>query len=526
MQHYPVVLSILTLSILLILALFVSRNHSLKTTQRHGLLAAFIATSIVVMCEMLGIILNGSNLTWRGVHVMVNFLGFGVSPWIPLFMVFAIHGRYFTKKELSFFLAYNGFSIVSLIFGLIFKVDANNVYHRGPLFLFYIVFYIISTIYLFYQTIRMVSKFQRKGGSILLIIGIYTFFAVFVQIFIPQIQVAWLSITIILIMYYLYCISLWFQMDGLTDLLDQSTYLSDINQKKDMTLILFDIDSFKNINDTYGHLEGDRLLKFIANLIREVFSDIGYCYRVGGDEFAVIILSFYEAQREISKFNQLIRNHQSLYPDVPAISIGIAQCGKDDSKDELKERADASMYLVKRTMKYHESFPILFQESHQDSSYGLVNTKPSIVALMTRDDKIGVVRHQDPTYYSLPITNSSSEGFYQESLIKEIAVLTGETLRSSIMKPYGKSRIRTQCDEKGVKVLEFLYYRMEVSNELDDVCYFPETDKENIIFEFVTIREYNRLTTITLEDSTVPQSIKDLLTHERNVIQTLGPMFK
>ena len=53
-------------------------------------------------------------------------------------------------------------------------------------------------------------------------------------------------------------------------------------------VFLFDVDAFKAINDTYGHQYGDECLHTIAAAIRETFSSVGLCYRIGGDEFCVL----------------------------------------------------------------------------------------------------------------------------------------------------------------------------------------------------------------------------------------------
>lgn len=92
----------------------------------------------------------------------------------------------------------------------------------------------------------------------------------------------------------------WHEMalvDALTEIANRAAYASDIKKIKktigikdrSFAVILFDVDNFKNINDTQGHLEGDRVLKACAQMLQEVFSHPGCkVYRIGGDEFAVI----------------------------------------------------------------------------------------------------------------------------------------------------------------------------------------------------------------------------------------------
>ncbi len=55
-------------------------------------------------------------------------------------------------------------------------------------------------------------------------------------------------------------------------------------------MIICDIDIFKHVNDTYGHAVGDAILKKVANLLQTTFRSVDYVCRIGGDEFAVIMV--------------------------------------------------------------------------------------------------------------------------------------------------------------------------------------------------------------------------------------------
>ena len=54
-------------------------------------------------------------------------------------------------------------------------------------------------------------------------------------------------------------------------------------------LIVFDVDNFKQVNDCYGHLQGDACLAAIAACLKKAYARCGYCYRIGGDEFCVLL---------------------------------------------------------------------------------------------------------------------------------------------------------------------------------------------------------------------------------------------
>ena len=91
--------------------------------------------------------------------------------------------------------------------------------------------------------------------------------------------------------------------DDLTGIYNRTAYnrhISEIEKSfitENMGIILFDIDNFKKINDTSGHLAGDMALKYVANTLTSVFSSPNYdVYRIGGDEFAVLARKTSEKQ--------------------------------------------------------------------------------------------------------------------------------------------------------------------------------------------------------------------------------------
>ena len=84
---------------------------------------------------------------------------------------------------------------------------------------------------------------------------------------------------------------MWNQLDALTGLLNQNSYLNRTAEMRRSggVLVVFDVDDFKQINDRYGHLQGDVCLAEIADCIKKAYARCGYCYRIGGDEFCVLL---------------------------------------------------------------------------------------------------------------------------------------------------------------------------------------------------------------------------------------------
>ena len=111
------------------------------------------------------------------------------------------------------------------------------------------------------------------------------------------------------------------------------------------TLAFVDVNGLKAINDTYGHLEGDRLLTRVAAAIRSVVRDYDLIVRYGGDEFlcGTLGLTLAEAQSRYDKVNELMAATGG-----GTAAVGVVQLGQDESLQQLIERADAAMFVRKR----------------------------------------------------------------------------------------------------------------------------------------------------------------------------------
>jgi len=119
-----------------------------------------------------------------------------------------------------------------------------------------------------------------------------------------------------------------------------------------LSLIMLDIDHFKSINDTYGHLVGDCVLRWLAGLIEESSRACDINSRYGGEEFAIILPETTGdcTYKKAESLRQLIEKSQ--YSDEGVnisvtVSMGVSELGKDDTKISFIERADKALYSSK-----------------------------------------------------------------------------------------------------------------------------------------------------------------------------------
>ena len=137
--------------------------------------------------------------------------------------------------------------------------------------------------------------------------------------------------------------------DGLTNLPNRELYQDRLRQaleqsqpgNKRVAVLCVDLDLFKNVNDSFGHPMGDRLLKMVAERLRSEVRGSNLVARLGGDEFAILLdrTDATAAQQTMTRLRELSPN---------AWSWGISQVREGDTIESMFDRADQKLYAVKR----------------------------------------------------------------------------------------------------------------------------------------------------------------------------------
>jgi diguanylate cyclase (GGDEF)-like protein len=150
--------------------------------------------------------------------------------------------------------------------------------------------------------------------------------------------------------------------DGLTKLHNSRSFYSQIEVEVDrfnrykhpLSLLLLDIDHFKQYNDTFGHLQGDKVLVRISQIIRSCLRKLDTAYRYGGEEFTVILpeTTCEEAQNVAERIRNAVKS-EKFDPDTGnditiTISIGVTQYSPEEELSAFIQRADKAMYSSKQ----------------------------------------------------------------------------------------------------------------------------------------------------------------------------------
>jgi len=150
--------------------------------------------------------------------------------------------------------------------------------------------------------------------------------------------------------------------DELTQVHNRRYFISELEKEIErskrfslnLSLIILDIDKFKNINDTHGHIMGDQVIQLIAKLLTMNVRKIDFVARYGGDEFVIFMpetdntAAYILAERLQNKLSQY--SFESYEPSIKnTISIGIANIPNDAKNiDELMSNADIALYRAKK----------------------------------------------------------------------------------------------------------------------------------------------------------------------------------
>ncbi|MDR2152183.1 MAG: GGDEF domain-containing protein [Helicobacteraceae bacterium] len=151
------------------------------------------------------------------------------------------------------------------------------------------------------------------------------------------------------------------RLDALTGLLNRATFMEALleaidesnNKFAPLSLLMLDVDNFKNFNDTFGHLAGDEVLRSLGAFLRSKCRSDDIAAKYGGEEFCIILrgASQEETLRVGQKICEGVREIKVASLPTITVSVGCAVYHRNESAEQLIKRADMALYDVKRSAK-------------------------------------------------------------------------------------------------------------------------------------------------------------------------------
>lgn len=368
-MDYYATLILLSIMTSLVLIVNVISNGSFDKKTKNGFIVTFAFIIIGAICEWLGVMCNGKIFFENTridivFHYLIKHIEFTIAPIMPVVfskMIFESKIKKVKWRELAIIelILYNVLEQMSIFGGkFIFYIDENNRYFHAKFYSVYILSFCISSMYMIINIFEFSKEYQNKNKIQLKSIIAFLCVGVSIQLVNSQIKTCWLSIAIAASLFFIYYTSTIQYVDGLTKLLNQKCYYTFLEQNVDtmFTILIFDVNNFKYINDNFGHNFGDQILSNLGEIIKQEYGEYGRCYRIGGDEFAVLIeKNNNEIKRANGKFKKAIKEKRKEIPEFPSVSFGMSTYNPDSKEvhdiNATVEEADARMYKMKYEVK-------------------------------------------------------------------------------------------------------------------------------------------------------------------------------
>ena len=367
------IINIYSIVLLLIVCL-----HCLKHTEKESLhykiyMMMLQVTILMLVVDIFSRFDGKPDTIYSVINHFGNFLIFLLSPILPSLWLSYVHFQVFHEEEKTrrlFYplLAINTVSAVLLVlsqfFGWFYTIDAANIYHRGPLFLLSASITVALVLAAYVLIIINRKKIERKYYFTLALFAVPPFMGIFLQIYFYGISLMLNSVVLSLLIVFLNIQNHSMYTDYLTGVYNRKkleVYLqekiSTSTDNKTFAAIMIDVDNFKSINDTYGHVVGDNALVASAKLLESCLRSNDFIARFGGDEFCIVLDGSDRNDLEaiVCRINSCIEkfNESSSHPYKLDFSMGYAVFDYHSHMkvEEFQKQIDILMYENKRANK-------------------------------------------------------------------------------------------------------------------------------------------------------------------------------
>ncbi len=254
--------------------------------------------------------------------------------------------------------------IVSAFNGCIFSVDAAGVYHRGPLFFMQPLLSYGYVLFTACKSLRVVltrkNSAARREYLVIASFALPLLLCGVLQLLLPRLPVAAVGVALSYLLVYMNSLQLMVSLDPVTGISDRRQFLLSLRSRADslrpkerLFFLFIDVDNFKSINDIYGHNEGDRVLRIVAETLREVCAEHNASFgRYGGDEFTVayVVGEGQDARTVCRDLKRALDGRLSAGSLISSVGLSIGEVEfrrGEESIQDLITRADREMYLEK-----------------------------------------------------------------------------------------------------------------------------------------------------------------------------------
>ena len=354
MDLYYTAIIFLAVFSMTIMVIIIHSNSFMQPREKKRFTITYSLVIIGALAEWLGILLNSAPLSTRPLHIFIKYLELSIAPVIPVTCVRAISPKCKVKWLYAVYIVHAVLEMISAKTGFIFNVDSGNVYHHGKFYIIYTLSFIPGLLFLTVESFRLNKENQGQGSHILILSLTFLFSGLAFQTADSSLRTDWICIAVFGLLFYIYYGEEVQKIDATTSLLNRRCYdIFSTRLSRKCDIVIIDVDKFKMINDTYGHLYGDKVLGVIGDTAKKIYSRYGFCFRIGGDEFCTVLFKGSYDIKELCA--HLDRKLDALRKDdnrLPTVSVGYAHYEPEKmGYTEAFEAADNMMYRLKQKKK-------------------------------------------------------------------------------------------------------------------------------------------------------------------------------
>jgi diguanylate cyclase (GGDEF)-like protein len=261
-------------------------------------------------------------------------------------------------RTLAVFMAVYAVSVVvNLFLRYYFSISGDNRYTPGRLYLLRLGISYFPLLLGFLEMLFSAERFKQSQIFSIVFFGVLTASGAGLDILLQETNLIWPCFTAALLYCYFFIIQSDSKLDSLTGLGNRFSFnefidrLARTGSREPYSIVLIDMDHFKEINDTLGHIEGDNALRDMASIIKGCIRETDFAARFGGDEFILAVKSGSDIEKLMERIQQVIdlQNEKGRRPYTLQMSYGWAVfiAGSDQSTAEFLVHIDRLMYANK-----------------------------------------------------------------------------------------------------------------------------------------------------------------------------------
>ncbi len=325
-----VIINIYSIALLSVILLHSLKNAEKQSLQYRLYIEMLLITMLLLVLDVFSRFDGRPDTIYLFINHIGNFMVFLLNPILPSLWLLYVHVHMFQKEEktrrllypLSAILAVNAVLVVlTQFFGLYYNIDSDNIYHRGPLFLFPAFITITMILAAFVIIMGNLKKIEKRAAFSLLFFAVPPFLSIILQIAFYGISLMLNSVVLSLLILFLNIQNHSMHTDYLTGVNNRKKldhYLKEkirtSTENRTFAAILIDLNNFKLINDTFGHDAGDNALQTFVRLLQSCLRSNDFIARFGGDEFCIVLdaSSRTDLEEIIHRINDCIEKYNAI----------------------------------------------------------------------------------------------------------------------------------------------------------------------------------------------------------------------